>query len=1206
LSSYTFHITPYDLAFLGAIFIGLTFTLQLWFTKKTGRAANRLLALAMAVIMLWMAWLLCIDVRLTSYFPRWSWWPLQFSLALGPLIYFYVRKITRPEYKFHWKNLGHFIPSLLQQGLFVLEIRESIRTGAATYDTLTFHQLNPVLLVLAFISFIIYLYSSFRLIDRFYQGLKFNKLNDRYRYELRWLHRLLTSFGLLWSSAIVFTAIDYFFYNHHLGIYAYYPLYLLLSVMMIRIAAAAFLKTEIATLAQSPPVLKPPAPAGLKQKGIWLKKAMEANLLYRDAGLSLSSLAEVLDIHPHELSRIINTALGKNFNDFINEYRIREVTRKMQDPAYDRLTLIGIALDAGFNSKSTFNRTFRQITGKTPAEYKNDLKKEFPSYHLTPQSPATAVILRHEATPKWSYDKLNRNYMFRNYLKIAWRNLKCNMAYSALNIVGLATGLAVALLIGLWVFNQYSYDRFLPGYEQAYVVKVNYTSQHDGTHTQDAVPIPLAGVLRNTIPGIKYVAEADLADFPSHNFQVGDKKLLVNGGTVASDFLKIFQYPLVKGNVSSVLSDAYSIVLDESTAKALFGNDDPINKTIRVDNQQDVKVTGVMKDFPANASMQFHFLIPFSYAVQTTGFVKNARDQWDNNSFTIFVGLEAGVSNAQLAGKIKNLIAQHNPQARPYKPEVFLYPLKSWHLYSDFKNGKASGGFIDYVRMFGIIGALVLLIACINFVNLSTARSEKRAREVGVRKAIGSHRRDLVFQFLTESVLITFLAFFLAVIFVLLALPAFNTLTGSSVQIPYDSLVFWCMMIGYVLVIGLLAGSRPAFYLSSFNPVKVLKGSLQVGKGAALPRKILVVLQFSCSVTFIISTVIIYQQIQYAKDRPSGYNADRLVSTFMTKDLVDHYPELSNDLLASRMVEAVTKASSPVTSIGWHTGIKQWPGQSAGELKINVGAIITSDSYFKTVGMQLIDGHNFSTDLKADSTNIIVNEAAVKRMGLKDPINQLISFDGINGRSRIIGVVKDALMESPFTPVEPLVFTHGAFATQVIYRLAPGVNPHIAIEKIGKLFDKYNPAYPFSYEFVNEVYDRKFNLETLVGKLAGIFAGLAIFVSCLGLFGLAAYVAEQRTKEIGIRKVLGASMTQVWVLLSGDFILLVAISCLIAAPVALYFLSGWLQKYEYRIAIGPGVFLLSAGTAIIITLLTISFQSIKAALANPVKSLRSE
>ena len=439
-----------------------------------------------------------------------------------------------------------------------------------------------------------------------------------------------------------------------------------------------------------------------------------------------------------------------------------------------------------------------------------------------------------------------------------------------------------------------------------------------------------------------------------------------------------------------------------------------------------------------------------------------------------------------------------------------------------------------------------------------------------------------------------------------LALPWFNTLTGGLVTVPYGDPVFWCAMMGFILLTGLLAGSRPAFYLSSFNPVKVLKGSLQTGKQAALPRKILVVLQFSCSVAFIISTVVIYQQIQYAKNRPTGFNRDRMVSTFMTKDLDNQYDALKNDLLASGMVESITKASSPLTSVGWHTGIANWPGQSAGELPVSVGAIITDETYFKTVGMKLIDGHDFSNNLKADTANIIINEAAVKQMGLKNPVNQLITFNGIKGRSRIIGVVRDALMESPFTAVEPTVFTHGQFGSQVIYRLTPGASAHSAIEKIGKIFEKYNPAYPFTYVFVNEDYDHKFNLETLVGKLAGVFAGLAIFISCLGLFGLAAYVAGQRTKEIAVRKILGASITKVWVLLSADFILLVIISCVIASPIALYFLSNWLQKYEYRINIGPAVFVLSALVTIVITLITISFQAIKAALANPVKSLRSE
>ena len=794
--------------------------------------------------------------------------------------------------------------------------------------------------------------------------------------------------------------------------------------------------------------------------------------------------------------------------------------------------------------------------------------------------------------------------MIKNYLKIAWRNMLNNKVYSVLNIVGLAAGMAVALLIALWVVNEYSYDKFLPGYKSLYQVELNFTDPHEGEHTQQAVSLPIADVLRKQYPEVKYVAEADWMG--QHDLLVGSKKLYMSGAGVGSDFLKMFQYPLVKGNMNSVLTDPFSIILTESTARALFGDTDPMEKLVRIDNQYNLKVTGVMKDVPKNSSLQFNYLFPFSFNEQTQSWMKGARTTYYNNSFQLFVQLRPGVNYAQLAPKIKNIVYDGGEKMRPVKPVVLLHPLKDWHLYGEFKNGKEAGGFIDYVRMFSIIGILVLLIACINFMNLSTARSEKRAREVGVRKAIGSQRRDLIFQFLTESVLITFVSFLLAVLLVQLALPSFNTLTGGAVVIPYGSAIFWVIMIAYVVFTGVMAGSRPAFYLSSFNPVKVLKGSIQIGKAAALPRKILVVLQFSCSIALIISTVIVYQQIYFAKDRPTGYNSARLVVTDMSGDLTTNYNALKNDLLHSGMVESVAAASSPVTDVYMHTGIDKWPGQGAGELGINVAGISVSNNYFKAVGMKLLEGHDFAADWGVDTSNIIINEAAVKRMGLKNPINQLITYDNIKGPARIIGVVKNALMESPFTPVEPTVFNHGRGGSFVIYRLSANVQPHDAIDKITKIFDAYNPAYPYIYQFVDDQYNQKFNLEVLVGKLAGVFAGLAIFISCLGLFGLAAYVAEQRTKEIGIRKVLGASIGQVWALLSMDFIILVMISCVIASPIALYFLHGWLQKYDYRISIGPGVFVLSAVTALIITLVTISFQAIKAALTNPVKSLRSE
>jgi putative ABC transport system permease protein len=1201
LNTYTFHITPYDLAFLGTIFVGLTFTLQLWFTKRINRTANRFLALAMATVVLTMAWVLGTDIHLGTYFLHWSWLPLQFSLATGPLIFFYVLKITWPEYKFRWKDILHFGPLLLQQGLLLLEVKEGIKTGTATNDTLIFQKLNPVLHLLAAISVITYLYWSHKLIERFYQRLKFNG-GDRYRYELRWLHRLLAGFGLLWLLWMPYTAVDYFYYHHQLGIQAYYPLYLLSAIMMTWIAASAFLRPEVGGPVPVPPVPKPLLPAELKQKGIWLKNAVKVKLYYQDPELSLGSLAEKLRIPPHELSRIINTVLKKSFNDFINEYRVADVVQKMQDTAYDHLTLLGIAFESGFNSKTTFNRTFKQTTGKNPVAYKIELKKERPSYNLERHSHIAAVISNYKTTPKWHDEKLNRNYMFRNYLKIAWRNMLRNKVYSALNIAGLATGMAVALLIGLWIYSQYAYDRFLPDYAQLYQVKLNFYLS-GGINTQSGSALPMVDEFKKNYPEVKYASERDWAG--NHSLVVGDKKLDPSGFAVGRDFLRMFPYPFLKGNINSVFADPNSIVLTESVAKALFGDQDPMNKIIRIDNQYNIKVSGVMKDAPLNSTLQFQFLLPYSFIEETNPAQKKERINWKGYSTPEYVELQPGANAEVFESKIKNIIAKHDPNATT-KIEVILQPAKNWQLFNQFKNGKAVDGFITYVRMFGLIGILVLVIACINFVNLSTARAEKRAREVGVRKSIGSLRSDLIFQFLSESMLVTFIAFAVSILIVQLVLPSFNTLTSGDIGIPYTSGTFWCIMVGYVLLTGLLAGSRPAFYLSSFKPVTVLKGTVQLGKRASLPRKIMVAVQFSCSIAFIISTLIIYQQLQYAKNRPKGYNVDRLVFTNNSSDVQKNYSALKQDLLESGQVVSVTKSGSSMTYMPASFGVLDFPGKKPGE-SLEMGTTAVSPDYFKTVGMTFVTGHDFESGTVPDTLNIVINEAAAKRLRLKNPVGQLMTIEYTKNPLRIIGVVKNAIIGSPFYSAMPALYVYNpGWAGAILYRLNPNVNAQHALKKIGKIFDKYNPSYPFSYRFADEAYNSSFQLESLVGLLAGIFAGLAIFISCLGLFGLAAYVAEQRTKEIGIRKVLGASVPQVWLLLSKDFILLVLISCVIASPVALYYLHNWLLKYDYRISIGPGVFIISGVMALVITLFTISFQAIKAALTNPVRSLRSE
>ena len=454
--------------------------------------------------------------------------------------------------------------------------------------------------------------------------------------------------------------------------------------------------------------------------------------------------------------------------------------------------------------------------------------------------------------------------MLKNYFKTAWRNIIRTFGYSLLNVSGLAIGMAVALLIGLWVYDQYSYDKSLPDYQRLYRVQRNFDSNGD-TLTFLSTSLKLADALRNQIPEVEHVAEC--AGMGFHGLMIKDKKLYIDGGIVGSDFLKMFQYPLIKGNAATVFKDAYSIVLTQSTAKALFGNEDPINKTIRFDNKNDLNVTGILEDLPGNSSFKFKYLVPFSYFEQTNDYVKRQRTgSFGNNSYTIFVKLKPGADYAKVYPKIRNIEHTEKDNTNAMLSYVTLQPLERWHLYSNYVNGKDTAGFLEYVHMFTIIGLLVLLIACINFINLTTARSEKRAKEVGVRKAIGSQRKDLVIQFLLEAFLLTSIAFVFAIVFAELVFPAFNSLTGNNISIPFNNIYFWLIMTSCLFLTALLAGSRPAFYLSSFNPVKVLKGTIQAGR-ASISRKVLVVLQFSCSIALIISTIIIYQQIQYAKEQ---------------------------------------------------------------------------------------------------------------------------------------------------------------------------------------------------------------------------------------------------------------------------------------------------------------------------------------------------
>ena len=790
--------------------------------------------------------------------------------------------------------------------------------------------------------------------------------------------------------------------------------------------------------------------------------------------------------------------------------------------------------------------------------------------------------------------------MFRNYLKIAWRNLLRNKVYSAINIGGLAVGMAVAMLIGLWIYDELSFDRSFKNYDR--LAKVWQFVKFDVEKAAyDVIPVPVGEELRSKYPDFDAVSISASREVI---LAAGERKFTKNGNYVDPVFARMFSLNMLAGTGDG-LADVNSILLSKSLATAFFGSVNPINKLIKLDNKQAVKVVGVYTDFPANSSFKdVSFLAPWKLLVAMNDDAKNQQDQWDNNTYQLYALLKPGADFGAVSAKIKDIrMKRDNPP--PYKPEFFLHPASKWHLYGDFKDGVNTSGQSTFVWLFGIIGLLALMLACINFMNLSTARSEKRAKEVGIRKAVGSVRGQLITQFFSESLLMALLAFVLSILFVGMALSFFNQVADKKMVIPWLNGWFWLSGLGFSVLTGLIAGSYPALYLSSFQPVKVLKGVIRSHRFAAVPRRVLVGFQFTVSVTLVIGTIIVFRQIEYAKDRPVGYSRSGLIEISMnTPELFGHYETMRNDLLNTGAVANMAESSNSITV--QYNGVTNvsWRGKAPDAHPLLAENNISHD-YGKAVGWHLVAGRDFSRNFSTDTASVILNEAAVKLMGLKTPVGEIIRQG--NKDLTVIGVVKNMIKETPFKPVTPSFFLVDYEEVNTInIKLAPQLPVSEALAKVEQVFKTHNPAAPFDYKFVDEVYAKKFGFEERVGKLAGGFAGLAILISCLGLFGLASFMAEQRTKEIGIRKVLGASAFAVWQLLSTEFVFLVLIAFFIATPIAYYFLSNWLQKYEYRTEISWWIFVVSGAGALLITLLTVSFQSVKAALMNPVNSLRSE
>ena len=821
--------------------------------------------------------------------------------------------------------------------------------------------------------------------------------------------------------------------------------------------------------------------------------------------------------------------------------------------------------------------------------------------------------LRPFATRKSKSTYLNYYPMFHSYFKIGWRNLLKNKGYSFINIGGLAAGMAVAMLISLWIYDELSYNKYHENYDR--IGQIMRNEIWDGeVATGEAMVTGLATLLRTDYSDhFQYVVMATKS--ADHILTHGEEKFSDPGRFMHPEAPHMLSLKMIYGTRDG-LSDMYSILIAESVAKKLFGDTNPMNQQITMDGSTEVKIAGVYEDLPYNSGFnELKFIAPMDLFMSLNKWTNY--NSWDNYFMRIYAQLPPSADTKtgfeEVSAIIKDAMKEHTEeQPQHEKTGVFLFPMSRWHLYSKFENGISVGSErLSFVWLNGIIGVFVLLLACINFMNLSTARSEKRAKEVGIRKAIGSARRQLVQQFFSESLLVAALSFIFSILLVLLILPAFNQLSGKDLTLPVTNLYFWAICLAVTFITGMLAGSYPALYLSSFNVVKILKGTFRVGRFAAVPRKVLVVFQFTISIALIIGTIIVYQQIQFTKNRPIGYEREGLLTLPVNSSAYfGKYEALRTSLKNTGVVAEIAEANYPLTNtLGNNNGF-DWPGRDP-DYDPSFNTVVVTPEYGETVGWEVMAGRGFSREYSSDfSGKVVINESALEVMDLENPVGETIRFkrDYFGGNEfTILGVVKDMIKGSPYEPAVPsIVFLSNNDLSWLFIKIKPEVSASVAVTKIEAAFKEVIPSVPFDYKFADDEFDTKFRAEERIGKLAAFFTAFAIFISCLGLFALASYVAEQRTKEIGIRKILGASVVALWRMLSKDFVILVALSCLIAIPFAYYFMHTWLQQYEYRTEITWWIFASAGIGALVITLLTVSYQTVKAALMNPVKSLRSE
>lgn len=761
--------------------------------------------------------------------------------------------------------------------------------------------------------------------------------------------------------------------------------------------------------------------------------------------------------------------------------------------------------------------------------------------------------------------------------------------------MGLALGMACSLMIMLWVQDEINMDGFHANGTRLYRVMENqYYSGKIETYA--STPGILAENITKDIPEIEMASQFLWEEQPL--FSVGNTFDKEKGRYVQGDFLRLFSFPLEKGDAKTALKRPDGVVISKKLAQKYFPNQDPIGKTIKVDNKDAVMVTGVLKELPKNNSIQFDFLMSYDRWQKTNAWSK----EWGNNGPRCYLLLAKNASLEKVNAKIKNYIKTKNKDSNV---ELFLQSFPESYLYSKWDSGKQDGGRIEYVRIFSIVAIVILLIACINFMNLATARSVKRAKEVGVRKVIGAVKGVLVGQFMGEAILITSLSLLISIVLVFVLLPTFNLLTEKELTLNFTDPRILATLLGLTVFTGLVAGSYPALFMSSLNPVVVLKGSLKFKPSATYFRKGLVVFQFALSIMLIVGMVIVHEQLDYLQTKNSGYDRENLVYMPLEGDLQTNFSSFKQELQHQPGIKHVTLSQSNPLEVGSSTQGVTWSGKDTTQLLLFAQNAISYD-YIQTMGIKLVGGRDFGDQYGMDTTNYIINEASAKKMGYKDPVGKEMTMWGRKGT--IVGLMKDFHYNSLHSTIEPLILRLQPKTENwgvVIVRADAGKTKE-ALANLEKTFKKFNPSFPFKYSFTDQEYAKQYKSEQVVNQLSNFFAFLAIFISCLGLFGLAAFTAEQRTKEIGVRKVLGASVTNLVGMLSAEFIKLVLVATFIAFPIAWYFLKGWLEKYAYRIEIEWWYFALAAIVAVFIALLTVSSQAIRAALMNPVKSLKTD